>query len=100
MNAQMVLTIGQEALMTLGLKDRVNLQDIKTRHRELVRQYHPDTGDDADPALIRKINAAYRIVTEYVTAYRFSFTEEEFYEPNPEERIRRQFMDDPLWGSH
>ena len=29
----------------------------------------------------------------------FSFTEEEFYEQNPEEQLRRQFMDDPLWGN-
>ena len=86
--------------MILGLKDRATLQDIKSRHRELVKQYHPDTGDTTDPASIRQINAAYRIVTEYVSGYRFSFSEEEFCEQNPEERIRRQFMDDPLWGKN
>ena len=48
--------------------------------------------------MIWKVNAAYRTVSDYVSQYRFSFAEEEFYEQNPEERIRRQFADDPLWG--
>ena len=48
--------------------------------------------------MIRKVNAAYRTVFDYVSEYRFSFAEDEFYEQNPEERIRRQFADDPLWG--
>jgi hypothetical protein len=30
--------------------------------------------------------------------YRFSFAEEEFLEQNPDERLRQQFMDTPLWG--
>ena len=48
--------------------------------------------------MIRKVNAAYRIVLDYVSEYRFSFAEQEFYDQNPEERIWRQFADDPLWG--
>ena len=47
---------------------------------------------------IRDINAAYRVLLDYIEEYRISFTEDEFYEQNPEERIRRQFMNDPLWG--
>jgi hypothetical protein len=35
---------------------------------------------------------------EYVESYRFSFSEDEFYEQNAEERVRMQFMTDPLWG--
>ena len=48
---------------------------------------------------IRKVNAAYRTLLDYVAQYSFSFAEEEFYEQNPEERLRRQFMDDQLWGN-
>jgi hypothetical protein len=48
--------------------------------------------------MIRKVNAAYQIVLDYVAAYRFSFTKEEFYVQNPEERLRQQFADDPVWG--
>jgi hypothetical protein len=48
--------------------------------------------------MIRKVNAAYRVLLDYIAEYRFSFAEEEFYEQNPEENLRRQFMNTPLWG--
>jgi len=87
-----------EALRVLGLGERASLKEIKNRHRELVKRHHPDTGNSDEPEVIQQVNAAYRVLMEYVSGYRFSFAEEEFYEQNPEERIWRQFMDDPLWG--
>ena len=87
----------QEALRALGLGDRASQKEIKARHRELVKRHHPDTGNAADPETIRQINSAYGMLLNYVAAYRFSFDEEEFYEQCPEERIRMQFADDPLW---
>jgi DnaJ-class molecular chaperone len=87
------------ALEVFGLGEHVTLQEIRSRHRELVKRHHPDTGNAEHPEQIRKINAAHQVLLEYVTQYSFSFTEEEFYEQNPEERLRRQFMDDPLWGN-
>lgn len=94
----MTYTELKSALLVLGLGERATLRDIKARHRELVKCHHPDAGNSADGKIIRKVNAAYRILQDYITGYRFSFTDEEFYEQNPEERIRQQFMDDPLWG--
>lgn len=88
----------QEALRVLGLGERASMKDIKARHRELVKRHHPDTGNSADADIIRKVNAAYTVLQDYITEYRFSFSEGEFYEQNPEERIRQQFMNDPLWG--
>lgn len=88
----------QETLRVLGLGERATLKEIKTRHRELVKRHHPDTGNTDDPDVIRQVNAAYKILLEYVSGYRFSFAENEFYEQNPEARIQMQFADDPLWG--
>ncbi len=88
----------QESLRILGLGDRASIKEIKTRHRELVKRHHPDTGNAGDQETIRNVNAAYRVLLDYVTAYRFSFAEDEFYEQNPDERLRQQFMDTPLWG--
>lgn len=88
----------QEALQVLGLSERASLKEIKARHRVLVKLHHPDSGNSSDPKMIRKVNAAYRLLLDYVSAYRFSFSVNEFYEQNPEERIRMQFSDDPLWG--
>ena len=88
-----------KACEVFGLGERATLQEIKSRHRELVKQHHPDAGNPDHPEQIRKVNAAYQVLLEYVTQYSFSFSEDEFCEQNPEERIRRQFMDDPLWGN-
>jgi DnaJ-class molecular chaperone len=87
-----------DSLLVFGLGERATLREIRTRHRELVKRFHPDVGKEGMPEQIRKINAAYQVLREYVEAYRFSFSEDEFYEQNTEERIRRQFMTDPLWG--
>lgn len=88
----------KEALLVMDLGERVTLKEIKTRHKELVKRHHPDTGNTDEPDMIRKVNAAYQVVLDYVAAYRFSFAKEEFYEQNPEERLRQQFADDPVWG--
>jgi len=88
----------QEALLVMDLGERVTLKEIKARHKELVKRYHPDTGNTAEPEMIRKVNAAYQVVLDYVAAYRFAFAREEFYKQNPEERLRQQFADDPVWG--
>lgn len=88
----------QTALTVFELGDRASLKEIKMRHRELVKRHHPDAGVSGSPDIIRNVNAAYKVLVDYVQSYRFSFTEEEFYEQDPEERLRRQFMDDPMWG--
>lgn len=88
----------QEACRVFGLEDRASLEEIKARHKELVKRYHPDTGSQDEPEMIRRVNAAYRLLLDYVSGYRFSFAEEEFYEQNPDEQLRRQFMTDPLYG--
>lgn len=87
-----------DALRIFGLGSRATLVEIKKRHRYLVKQHHPDTGNAVDDAAIQQVNSAYCILLDYVADYRFSFTEDEFYEQNPEERLRQQFMDTALWG--
>ncbi len=94
----MTYTDLQEAIRILGLGERATLKQIKTKHRELVKLYHPDTSSTSEPGTIRKINEAYKFLLDYVSDYRFSFAENEFYEQSPEERIFKQFADDPLWG--
>ena len=89
----------QAAQKIFQLPARASLKEIKARHRMLVRRFHPDMGEQADPDQIRRINAAYRILTAYCSAYRFCFSKEEFFEQNPEERLRSQFFDAPGWTS-
>ena len=89
----MTYTEMQEALWILGQRERCTLKELKARHRELVKRHYPDRVAGGDQEIIRNLKAAYRVIQEYVSEYRFSFTEEEFYEQNPDERLRRQFMD-------
>ncbi|MGB4599451.1 MAG: J domain-containing protein [Trichlorobacter sp.] len=84
-------------LFSLHEGDLLTIRRIKERHRCLVKQHHPDHGA-ADPEMIRQINAAHRLLMEYLQTYRFSFTEDEFYRQNPEEHLRRQFSWDPVWS--
>ena len=86
------------ALEIFGITERATIEQIKLRHRELVKLHHPDQNDAIDPELIRKINLAYEILTAYCAGYRYCFSEEEYLEQNPAERLRRQFSTDPLWA--
>jgi hypothetical protein len=88
----------QEALALFGLGERATLKQIKARHRALVKTHHPDRGAAGDPLAMQRVNAAYRVLLAYCEQYRFSFSEAEFLEQVPEERLRRQFGWDPVWG--
>ena len=86
------------ALIEFDLPQQVTLKKIRARHRQLVRQYHPDRGAAPDNDKIRRINAAYKILNEYLSDYMFDFSKETFFEQYPEERVRAQFYDVGLWG--
>lgn len=86
-----------QALAVFNLPERASLKQIKDRHRILVKRFHPDAGG-ADPERIRQINAAYRLLLRYCDNYRYAFSREEFLEQNPEERLKEQFAQDPVWG--
>jgi DnaJ-class molecular chaperone len=88
----------EQACKIFGLKEKASYAEIKKRHRELLRRHHPDHNKDADEDQIRLINAAYAILEEYCANYRFSFSKKEFFEQNPEARLRAQFAYDPIWG--
>ena len=88
----------QDALAVFGLGERATLKQIKARHRALAKTHHPDRGESADPLAMQRVNAAYRILLAYCEGYSFSFSEAEFLEQVPEERLRRQFGWDPVWG--
>lgn len=88
----------QDALAAFALSERATLKQIKVRHRELAKAHHPDRGGPVDPEAMRRINTAYQVLLAYCENYRYCFSEEEFLEQHPEERLRRQFGWDPVWG--
>jgi hypothetical protein len=88
----------QSAIRTFGLGEHVTLGEIKARYRELVKRHHPDGGINEDTEAIYRVIEANRVILEYVESYRYCFSEQEYLEQYPEERLRRRFMDDPLWN--
>ncbi len=86
------------ALAIFRLTPPVTLPEIKARHRELVKRFHPDRATEGDPEDIRAVNGAYGILRSYCENYRFFFTDDEFCAQNPDELLRRQFAQDPIWG--
>lgn len=88
----------QTAMALLGLPERATLAQIKSRYRTMVKETHPDTGIGGSAEAFRRLHDAYRTVIEYAAAYKISFSEDDFYEQNPEERLRKQFEHDPIWG--
>jgi DnaJ-class molecular chaperone len=88
----------QAALDEFDLPPLTTWKKIKVRHRQLVRYYHPDKGEQADADKIKRINAAYKILSTYVSDYRFDFSREQFLEQYPEERLREQFWSEKPWG--
>lgn len=88
----------RQAIEIFGLGERVTLEQIKSRHRELVKAHHPDQGNGSDPEAIRCVNRAYEVLAAYCKSYRYCFSEQEFLEQVPEERLRRQFGWDPVWN--
>ena len=86
-----------EALTIFGLRDHATLDEIRKRHRQLVKEFHPDHGNE-ETEDIRRINLAYEILRDYCANYRYSFSLEEYLQQHPEERMQRQFYDDPVWG--
>jgi DnaJ-class molecular chaperone len=88
----------KKAVLIFELGERANLTQVRNKHRELVKAHHPDRGKGSNPETIREINYAYEILKEYCKGYQFCFSEEEFLEQTPAERLKRQFGWDPVWG--
>jgi hypothetical protein len=88
----------EAALTVFGFSrhDQLTLGQVKRRQRELSRRNHPDLQGNVHA--MQAINTAAAVLTAYLNAYRFSFSEEDFYRQNPDELLRDQFSKDP-WGT-
>jgi len=88
----------RSAIRVFGLGERATLEEIKARYRELAKRHHPDGGGSEDAGEIYRVIEANRVIMEYVASYRYCFSDLEYLDQYPEERLRRQFMTDPVWG--
>lgn len=72
----------QKALDTLGVTTKLTKNELKNRYKKLSKEFHPDM-QDGDTQKFQEINQAYKIVQEYMDAFRYKLDSEEFYEQKP-----------------
>lgn len=90
----------------LGLHKKESLTDIKKKYRILAKKWHPDQCQEKQEECRKKmeeISWAYGIIKNYCRNYLFSFEKGNIMEHLPrdiqdQEKLRRQFGSDPLWG--
>ena len=92
----------EKAKEVLALGERASLTEIKKAYRNLSKKWHPDGCPKKRRyechEKMKEINWAYKVISKYVEEYRYSFAEEDVVEASPEERWKKQFGGDPLWG--
>ncbi|MFW6267406.1 MAG: J domain-containing protein [Halanaerobium sp.] len=95
-----------QAAQTLNLRKKESMAEIKKKHRQLIKKWHPDQCQEKPEICgqkIKEINEAFKIIKKYCSNYLYSFAEAEILENLPreiqsDERLRKQFGSDPLWG--
>jgi DnaJ-class molecular chaperone len=59
------------------------IKDIEKKYKKLAKKYHSDIGGEEEK--MKEINKAYKILKEYITNYKFTFSTEEIKKQYPEE---------------
>ena len=84
-----------EARKTLGLGEFATIKEIKQAYRRMSFRYHPDTSSEKPELLesMKKLNRAYKLLTEYCARYKYTFNQADVDRIYPEEKIHRRFAD-------
>jgi DnaJ-class molecular chaperone len=84
-----------EARKFLGLGEFATLKEIKQAYRKMSFRYHPDTSSEKPEhqESMKKLNRAYKLLTEYCARYKYTFNQADVDRAYPEERIHRRFAD-------
>ena len=86
----------EEARTLLGLGEAATLKEIKIAYRTLAHRHHPDKhrGDDSNESdTMKRLNWAYKLLTDYCDNYKYSFKEEDIARTYPHEEYLRTFKD-------
>ena len=85
-----------EARRLLGLGEVATLKEIKSAYRRLAYRHHPDkhsntTGEETE-GMMKRLNWAYKLLTDYCSNYKYSFREEDVARTYPhDEYLRRHY---------
>ena len=85
-----------EARRLLGLGETATLKEIKAAYRRLAHIHHPDKhggADAGDTEIIKKLNRAYKLITDYCNDYRYSFRQEDITKVYSQEEDYKKWRD-------
>ena len=83
-----------EARRVLCLGEAVTLKEIKSTYRRMAHRYHPDkrsNDEDAETDTIKRLNWAYKLLTDYCSDYKYSFREEDVVRTYPHDEYLRKY---------
>jgi DnaJ-class molecular chaperone len=81
-----------EARRLLGLGEAATLREVKSAYRTLAHHHHPDKHSGADgEEIMKRLNAAYKLLTDYCSNYKYSFREKDVARAYPEEEYMRNW---------
>jgi DnaJ-class molecular chaperone len=84
----------EEARKLLGLGEVATLKEIKRAYRMLAHRHHPDKHSGAksnEDEIMKKLNWAYKLLTNYCDDYKYSFREEDVARTYPDEEYMRKW---------
>ena len=84
-----------EARRLLGLEESATLREIKQAYRSMSFRYHPDTSSEEPEhqEIMKRLNHAYKLLTEYCARHKYTFNEEDVDKAYPEEQLRKRFAE-------
>jgi DnaJ-class molecular chaperone len=84
-----------EARKVLGLSEAATLKEIKRSYRRLAHRYHPDKHSSAaseeTKETMKRLNWAYKLLMDYCSNYKYSFSEEDVARTYPYEEYMRKW---------
>lgn len=82
-----------EARRLLGLGEAATLKEIKQAYRKMAFRHHPDTGREAPEhqEIMKRLNHAYKLLSEYCARFKYTFKEEDVYRAYPEEKFTKRY---------
>ncbi|MCK4242079.1 MAG: J domain-containing protein [Dehalococcoidia bacterium] len=77
----------------LGLGEAATLKEIKQAYRGMAFRYHPDrAGEDPErDDEMKKLNRAYKLLTEYCARHKYTFREEDVARTYREDEYLRRY---------
>jgi DnaJ-class molecular chaperone len=84
-----------EARRLLGLGESATLKELEQAYRRKAFRYHPDRNSGGNSSeqeeMMKKLNRAYELLTDYCTSYKYPFSKEEVARTYPYDEYLKNY---------